>query len=127
MTTDERFAVLSALVDREPVDPEELAAALEELEGRARLVDFVRLRTLAVAALDGDDVQVPTRRAPAAPLRRSLMKRAAVVLLPIALIGGALLYDRWEETRPPAPDRIVEFTPGVDWRPAEIAMPGGGQ
>lgn len=128
MTTDERFAVLSALVDREPVGPEELAAALEEPEGRARLVDFVRLRALAAAALDEDDVQVPSRRARATPLRGSLMKRAAMVLLPVALtVGGALLYDQWKEIRPPAPDRIVEFTPGVDWQPAEIAMPGGDQ
>ena len=41
---DERYTVLSALIDREVVDPDALAIALEDPDGRARLVDFVRLR-----------------------------------------------------------------------------------
>jgi len=127
MTTDERFALLSALLDREPVDPEELAAALEEPEGRARLVDFVRVRALTRESLEGDAADVPFRRAPR-PAGGTLLRRAATVVLPIALAaGGAVLYERWEEARPPAPDRIVAFTPGVDWRPAERAISGGGQ
>ena len=44
MMLDERYAVLSALIDREAVDPDALAIALEDPDGRARLVDFVRLR-----------------------------------------------------------------------------------
>src|SRR5687767_5181977 len=37
-------AVLSALLDHEPVDPDALSAALDDAEARAALVDFVRLR-----------------------------------------------------------------------------------
>jgi hypothetical protein len=44
MTIDEQHVVLSALVDREPVDPEALATALEDPAGRRALVDFIRLR-----------------------------------------------------------------------------------
>ena len=44
MMLDERYAVLSALIDREAVNPDALAIALEDPDGRARLVDFVRLR-----------------------------------------------------------------------------------
>ena len=55
MTTDsmDARAVLSALMDRERVDPDELALVLEDQDARHLLVDFVRLR-VAIAA-DADE------------------------------------------------------------------------
>jgi hypothetical protein len=119
MSIDDRLAVLSALLDREPVDPNAVAAAIELPEGRALLIDFARLRALTMDALDSQ-ARIQTmpdarRRYP----RTAWLKRAAVVLLPVLLtIGGAVVYERWEDTRPPAPDRVIEFTPGVDWNAA---------
>jgi hypothetical protein len=52
--TDAR-EVLSALIDREPVDPDVLARVLDEPDGRAMLVDFVRVRLATLA--DGPEDQ----------------------------------------------------------------------
>lgn len=122
MRTDEQFAVVSALLDREPVDPDALASVLEDPEGRTRLVDFVRLRVMAARelALDGEQegrtsVRPVDGRVRAPSMTGRLLRRAAAVLLPLALVAG---YAVWQEGRPepPMPDRVVEFTPGVDWR-----------
>jgi hypothetical protein len=53
----DRREVLSALIDREPVDPDVLARVLEEPEGRAMLVDFVRVR----AAVNADEPEEAAR------------------------------------------------------------------
>src|SRR5688572_2987044 len=117
MMTDERFAVLSALFDREPVDADVLALALEDPAGRAQLVDFVRLRArVADAFVVADGVAEPAR-----VLRRSRVKswtaRVALVLLPLSLgaAAGAWFVER-RESRPPTPTQIVQFVPGVDWK-----------
>jgi hypothetical protein len=115
--TDERFVVLSALIDREPVEPDEVAAALESDEGRAQLVAFVRLRA-RVAAEYGDSEPAASPRRTRSPARLWLA-RAAIVLLPLAA-GSAItawLIER-QESRPPTPTRVVQFVPGVDWKPA---------
>ena len=116
MTTDERFAVLSALVDREPVDPDILALALDDPEGRAQLVDFVRLRALTAREFAAQDA---AHREPEAGRGGASiwLRRAAAVVLPLALglAGGAWWVDRMEE-RPPAPDRVLRFTVGDDWK-----------
>jgi hypothetical protein len=117
MTTDERFAVLSALLDREPVDADLLAVALDDPAGRVQLVDFLRLR-----ALVADEFAVADGVAgPARALRRSRVKtwiaRVALALLPLSLgaAAGAWFVER-RESRPPTPTRIVQFVPGVDWK-----------
>jgi hypothetical protein len=117
MTTEERDTQLSALVDREMVDPDALAMALEDPAGRAQLVDFVRLRArVADEFAVADGVAGPAR-----VLRRWRVKawiaRVALVLLPLSLGGaaGAWFVER-RESRPPTPTRIVQFVPGVDWK-----------
>jgi hypothetical protein len=117
MTTDERFAVLSALIDREQVDAEALAAALEDPAGRAQLVDFVRLRARVVDELPGADAVGATPRLRRRSRVPRWLGRAALVLLPLVLgaAGGAWFVER-KEMRPPTPDRIVQFVPGVDWK-----------
>lgn len=105
--------VISALLDNEPFDPEELLAALSEPSGRELLIDLVALRRI---------VQPPE---PAPPMREvrpverrpwTMMAAAAAVL--IALAGGYVAGSRQAiETSAGAPPatRIVQavpFTPG---------------
>ena len=65
MTMSDAREVLSALIDREPVDPDVLAALLEEAANRRLLVDFVRLR----AAVRTDEDEGAARH-PATHVRR---------------------------------------------------------
>ena len=116
MTTEERFSLLSALIDREDVDPDALALALDDPAGRAQLVDFVRLRVRV-----HDELMDPPAATPALGRRHSSPRmwtvRAALVLLPLALgaAGGAWWVER-RESQPPTPTRVVQFVPGVDWK-----------
>ena len=113
MTTDERFQVLSALIDREPVDPDVLAAALEDPAARAELVDFVRLRNRLGEELAGEE---PAAHAGAPSRAKAWLARAAMVLLSLtAGTAAGAWWVEWRESRPPEPDRIVRFVPGVDW------------
>ena len=114
MTTEERFEVLSALLDREAVDPDALARALDDPAGRAQLVDFARLRARMQQEFSVDDSVTPTARRSTA---RRWLARAALVLLPLSLglFGGAWWVEQ-REMRPPTPDRVVQFVPGVDWK-----------
>lgn len=114
MTSDRRFEVLSALVDREPVDPDQLRVALDDPAGRAQLVDFVRLRSHVQQEFPVDDraAQLP-RRWPA----RGRLTRAALILLALSvgIVGGAW-WSEQREQRPPRPDRVIQFVAGVDWK-----------
>jgi len=117
MTTDQRFAVLSALIDREPVDPGALAAALEDPAARAELVDFVRLRNRLGEELADEE---PAAHARAPSRAKAWLARAAMVLLSLtAGTAAGALWVEWRESRPPEPDRIVRFVPGVDWKAGE--------
>lgn len=114
MTTEERFEVLSALLDREAVDPDALARALDDAAGRAQLVDFARLRARVQREFSVDDAVTPRWRPFSA---RRWLARVALVLLPLSLglFGGAWWVEQ-RELRPPTPDRVVQFVPGVDWK-----------
>lgn len=117
MTTDERYAVLSALIDRERVDPDALAAALEDPAGRDELVDFVRLRNRLGDELADDE---PAVRLHAPSRAKTWLARAAIVL--VSLMAGTAAgawWVEWRDSRPPEPDRIVKFVPGVDWKAGE--------
>jgi hypothetical protein len=100
---DETQEVISAFLDDEPFDAQELAQALSEPGGRELLIDLVALRHLALA----DD-----RSVPAAPPRRPVLPAlvaAAAVL--VALIGGYVAGERSsrvETLDPPAATRVVE-------------------
>lgn len=110
--------LLSALIDREPVDPDVLARVLEKPKPRTLLVDFVRLR----ASLLDDEHEVPAERR-AAPIPtasgrrfgRTWMRVAAALVLVAAASGGLWVRAWLTEDRPPTPARVVEFQPGVDW------------
>jgi len=117
MMTEDQFPVLSALIDREPLDPDALALALEQPEGRQILVDFIRLREFMAAELE----QAETVTLPALSPKRAgasrLWRLAAVVLLPLMVgLGGGYWWREREQRRPPTPTRVIQFVPGVDWK-----------
>ena len=114
--TEERDNVLSALIDREVVDPDALQSALDAPEGRALLVDFVRLRRLVATEVDLEAARpaagFATQRS------RKMWRLAAAAALP--LIASAWAGGYWwrvhAESQPPTPTRVMEFVPGVDWK-----------
>jgi hypothetical protein len=105
--------VISAFLDDEPFDAQELASALSEAAGRALLIDSIALRQL---------VQ-PAETAPPLVAHRPVARRpwralAAAAALVLALGGGYMVGERRAITtspEAPAPTRVVEavpFTPG---------------
>lgn len=114
---------ISAFVDGEPVDPDQLATALEAPEGRAALVDFVRMR----AAMRAGEPPLPAslgslRRTPVG--LRLVRWPAVAALLLLVFLAGLLAPRPWTRPQappddgPPVPTRIERFTPGVDWHPS---------
>lgn len=118
MTLDDR-EVLSALIDGEAVDPDTLERVLADTDSRSLLVEFVRLRNAitrddeAASAVRYTDAQFRMRYS----RRRSVLWIAAgILLLLVSSGGGWWLGARFAQDGPPAPARVVEFQPGVDWR-----------
>jgi len=115
--TEDPNVVLSALLDREPVDADMLEHLLETRAARTLLVDFVRLRALVhddeLASAAVRSTGTPSRLW---PQRTVLGVAAAVVVFAAGLAGGAWWADR-RDSEPPRPHRIVQFQPGAEWRP----------
>jgi hypothetical protein len=111
MTEPAAHELLSALLDREPVDPDRLSALLEDAEARAMLVDFVRVRFV----LHGDAGHAASSPALVVPRRRSvstLVLRVAAALVLLAL--GAAAGRRFalaDVDAPPEPTRVVRLAP----------------
>ena len=107
--TDER-EVLSALIDREPVDADVLHRVLEVPANRALLVDMVSLRARLVADDDVDTrpftTPLPT---PSFGHRTWALQRvAAFLLLAAASAGGGMWVERYmSRDHPPTPSRTV--------------------
>lgn len=103
--------VISAFLDDEPFDPQDLVDALSDPTGRALLIDLIALRRI---------VQ-PHHAAPAIravnPPRRSVWRiAAAAAALFVALAGGYLVGERRAVTtssQAPPPTRIVQAVPFV--------------
>ena len=127
--TETTMELLSALVDGEAGDPDDLATALAWPGAREAIVDLVRLRTLVAA----DDARPSPRfhaamdealghgrtRVPAP--RRILRGLAAATVLALAALGAASLSQRFQRPadQPPPATRVLRFTPGVDWHEGE--------
>ena len=118
MTTDSR-EILSALIDREPVDANALTDVLETPDARALLVDFVRLRAVVTA---DDEETAPAWKAPGVSPSISHTGRwraaAAILLLLGGAGGGFWLGAEAAREEPPIPNRVLEFKLGVDWQPS---------
>lgn len=102
--------VISALLDDEAFDPEELRAALDDPAGRAMLIDLAALRRI-VRPRDA----VPPLAAPARGDARSWRLLAAAAVLLVALAGGYAAGVRRGATEPvaeaPPPTRVVQAVP----------------
>lgn len=104
---NDRYEIVSAFLDDEPVDANQLAQALSEPEGRALLLDLLALRHV----VQPSSASVESKRR--SPLR-ILVAAAAIV---VALLGGYFAGQfRSEAARAaaPSPTRVIE-APG-DWQ-----------
>lgn len=113
---------LSALVDGEAVDLEQLSAALDDADARRALVDFVRLREAARS--DSPPLPASLDQLREAPSKGRLLRwSAAAAVLLLAFIVGLLTPTPWDDRDssgvqpPPQPVRVEKFQPGVDWHP----------
>jgi hypothetical protein len=101
--------VISAFLDDEPFDPQELTNALSDPAGRALLIDLIALRGI-VQAIDA----APAIR-PANPVRRRPWRvAAAAAALLLALAGGFLAGERrivTTSSEAPPPTRVVQAVP----------------
>ena len=124
MTDDHFTPAISAFVDGEPVDPDQLATALEDPEGRAALIDFVRMRAAMRAGEPPLPASLDRMRHPPAAAVRLLRWPAVAALLVLVFLAGLLAPRPWTTTlderadAPPAPTRVERFTPGIDWHPS---------
>ena len=112
MTTD-HAELLSALIDREPVDPDALAAALDDPEARRALVAFARVRAELHAPAPGESEWLASHHVPrTAPPRRHLWRLAAAAVLLAAGVGAGVFAERYAaEDGPPTPTRVVQLDP----------------
>ena len=98
------YEVISAFLDDEPFDPQELEQALSEADGRAQLIDLLALRHVMQPGREAMSAIQPKRNSGL----RALLAAAAVVL---ALVGGYALGQRQSESgqseAPPA-TRVLE-------------------
>ena len=105
-TNDE---VISAFLDDEPFEPQALAEALADPEGRELLIDFVLLRYVAESEESANAV-TPT---PALRSKRPVYLLAAAAVV-VALLGGYQLGQRQstdDALRAPAATRVVKSEP----------------
>jgi len=100
---------ISALLDNEPFNPQELLEALNDPAGRALLIDLASLRQI----VQPSEAPPPIARVDAARRRPWQLIAAAAALL-VALAGGYAAGTR--QTLPPStdappPTRIVQAVP----------------
>jgi hypothetical protein len=111
MTTD-HAELLSALMDREAVDPDALARALDDPEARRALVAFAAVRHALNGPAPGEAewLAQPTRQlAFARSARRRWQMAAAAALLAIGLAAGVVGERYRDHPRPPEPTRVVQL------------------
>lgn len=103
--------VISAFLDDESFDSQELAIALSDPAGRSLLIDLIGLRRL-VQPTDG----MPPRRVVNAERRSTWRIAAMAAALFLALASGYLVSERRariESIEAPPPSRIVQAVPFV--------------
>jgi hypothetical protein len=124
---EEWTVALSALVDGEEVkDPALLSEALAAPEGRAALLEFVRLRAIVRADESRprpafyESVRPVLRGSggwAGQPFLRRLAAAAVFVLGTAGLVDlGLRLRGEKPADQPPRATRVLRFEPGVDWQ-----------
>ena len=107
---NDKHEVISAFLDNEPFEPDELSGALADADGRALLIDLVALRQLT----QPDEASM---KALTTPRRWSpLGMAAAAAALVLAVAGGYRLGDRsdTDSVAPPPATRTVSA--GATWQ-----------
>jgi len=117
--TEIHTQVLSAFCDGEIIDPDLLAAALADPQGRAVLTDFARLRA-AVAPSGPLPASLGEMRRSSRPRLGAWTMVAAAAAMVLLMVAAASLLPRALFTKstdpvPPSPSRVVRYEPGVDW------------
>jgi hypothetical protein len=113
--------VISAFVDREPFDAEELGRALADPAGRDLLIDLIALRQLVAS----DALEEPRAAAVARRPRPLVVALAAAATIALAVAGGYVAGTRLpartsqEIEQAPAPTQVIDLTPGKNWHPNE--------
>jgi hypothetical protein len=100
---------ISALLDNEPFDPQELMDALSDPAGRALLIDLVALRQIVQPS-----AAVPAIATPVVIRQRPWRLLAAAAALLVALAGGYAIGTRQAvetSSDAPAPTRVVQAVP----------------
>jgi hypothetical protein len=106
---NDTYEVISAFLDDEPFDSNQLAEALSEPDGRDLLIDLIALRHLAQT----DDKELH-RLSHQKRWRSSLRAMVAAAAVLVALVGGYLAGERRSESGlPGAPTatRVVDAPP----------------
>jgi hypothetical protein len=110
--------VISAFVDNEPFDPEELGRALAEPGGRELLLDLIALRALVQ---DDGATAAPAAAGHGEWRRRERRKMLAAGFLAASIlfaIGSALVLpgvlEQRRTERPPTPVRVITFDAAGD-------------
>ena len=109
--------VISAFLDNEPFDAQELSAVLATQEGRDLLIDLIALRSV---------VQPPEQAPLVGAGRRQLWMWASAAAVLFALVSGyqfGRASGNGATPRPgatiaitaPAPTNVLRFEPGVNW------------
>jgi negative regulator of sigma E activity len=113
MTTD-HAELFSALMDREPVDPDALARALDDPGARRALVAFATVRQALHAPVPGESAWLAghAARLVASPRRSDRWRLAAAAALLAAGLGAGVVAERMRSQQgPPEPARVVQLDP----------------
>lgn len=110
---------ISAFIDNEPFDTQALAESLSTSEGRELLIDLIALRHVVAADI------VPEPRVADRSARYRWSRFAAVAAIVCLAVGGGYLAGHRTATQsrvqsadtPPAPTRVIDLKPGIDWHP----------
>lgn len=111
------YEVLSAFLDDEPFETEELTNALSDPTGRALLIDLLQLRRIVEPS-----ESLPAMAAETVRRRAAWRVVAAAAALFVAVAAGYVIGERQSEAavaEAPQPTRIVQavpFTPAGDVR-----------
>lgn len=114
--------VISAFLDNEPFDANELGQALGEPGGRELLLDLMALRAVvqedSAAGVTSVDTRPITRQRGlwiAAGFAAATVLFAAGSVLAVKTLRPAITSTSSEADVPPRPDRVVTFEPGLEW------------